>query len=117
MGHGIAQCGRLTGSEKFRRVRSSYAPPIFDARAIRARWTTFVCRLPGTHLFHFTEFVNAIRGWGRGLRKAVGQWYVSHVRTPQEAFCMMAANVATALDIDRGDGARAEALRPVTWEE
>jgi 60 kDa SS-A/Ro ribonucleoprotein len=35
-----------------------------------------VCRI-GTHLFHFAEYVNAMRGWGRGLRNAVGKWYVS----------------------------------------
>src|SRR6266498_1869385 len=34
-----------------------------------------VCRI-GTHLFHFAEYVNAMRGWGRGLRNAVGSWYV-----------------------------------------
>src|SRR5437667_7641752 len=44
-------------------------------------------------------------------------WQAIHVRTPQEAFCMMATNVATALEIELGDGARAEALRPVTWDE
>ncbi len=44
-------------------------------------------------------------------------WQAIHVRTPQEAFCMMATNVATALEIEFGDGARAEALRPVTWDE
>lgn len=33
-----------------------------------------VCRT-GTHLFHFAEYVNALRGWGRGLRKAVANWY------------------------------------------
>ncbi len=33
-----------------------------------------VCRI-GTHLFHFAEYVNAMRGWGRGLRNAVGRWY------------------------------------------
>ena len=44
-------------------------------------------------------------------------WQAINVRTPQEAFCMMATNVATGLEIERGDGARAEALRPVTWEE
>jgi 60 kDa SS-A/Ro ribonucleoprotein len=27
--------------------------------------------------FHFTEYVNAMRGWGRGLRNAVGRWYVN----------------------------------------
>src|SRR5438552_14452061 len=35
-----------------------------------------VCRI-GTHLFHFAEYVNAMRGWGRGLRHAVGSWYVN----------------------------------------
>jgi 60 kDa SS-A/Ro ribonucleoprotein len=34
-----------------------------------------VCRI-GTHLFHFAEYVNAMRGWGRGLRNAVSRWYV-----------------------------------------
>jgi 60 kDa SS-A/Ro ribonucleoprotein len=35
-----------------------------------------VCRT-GTHLFQFAEAVNALRGWGRGLRRAVGAWYTS----------------------------------------
>lgn len=35
-----------------------------------------VCRI-GTHLFHFLEFVNANRGWGRGLRAGVARWYNS----------------------------------------
>jgi 60 kDa SS-A/Ro ribonucleoprotein len=35
-----------------------------------------ICRI-GTHLFHFAEYVNAMRGWGRGLRNAVGNWYVA----------------------------------------
>ncbi len=33
-------------------------------------------------------------------------WQAIHVRTPQEAFCMMATNVATALEIELGDNAR-----------
>ena len=39
-------------------------------------------------------------------------WQAINVRTPQEAFCMMATNVATALEIE-GE----EHIRPVTWEE
>jgi len=31
----------------------------------------------GTHLFHFAEYVNSQRGWGRGLCRAVGNWYTS----------------------------------------
>jgi 60 kDa SS-A/Ro ribonucleoprotein len=33
-----------------------------------------VCRT-GTHLFQFAAFVEAFRGWGRALRRAVGSWY------------------------------------------
>jgi len=29
----------------------------------------------GTHLFHFLHYVEGFRGWGRGLRNAVGAWY------------------------------------------
>ena len=39
-------------------------------------------------------------------------WQAIHVRTPQEAFCMMATNAATALGIDGNDH-----IRPVTWDE
>lgn len=33
-----------------------------------------VCRT-GTHLFTFAAYIDALRGWGRGLRNAVGNWY------------------------------------------
>jgi len=39
-------------------------------------------------------------------------WQAIHVRTPQEAFCMMATNVATALEIDGDDH-----IRPVPWDK
>jgi 60 kDa SS-A/Ro ribonucleoprotein len=29
----------------------------------------------GTHLFHWLQYVKAYRGWGRGVRRAVGNWY------------------------------------------
>ena len=29
----------------------------------------------GTHLFTFAAYVQQFRGWGRGLRRAVGRWY------------------------------------------
>ena len=44
-------------------------------------------------------------------------WQAINIRTPADAFCQMATNAATALDIELGDGARAEALRPVAWAE
>jgi hypothetical protein len=39
-------------------------------------------------------------------------WQAINVRTPQEAFCMMATNVATALEIEGEDH-----IRPVSWKE
>jgi len=39
-------------------------------------------------------------------------WQAINIRTPQDAFCQMATNVATALEID-GD----EHIRPVQWDE
>jgi hypothetical protein len=44
-------------------------------------------------------------------------WQAINIRTPADAFCQMATNVATARDIELRDsatpeGARAEALRP-----
>jgi 5-methylcytosine-specific restriction endonuclease McrA len=56
-------------------------------------------------------------------------WQAINIRTPQDAFCQMATNVATALEIEF-DGSANEAschsslvtrhpsaLRPVTWDE
>lgn len=31
----------------------------------------------GTHLFQFASASNGLRGWGRGLRRAVGEWYTA----------------------------------------
>ncbi|MGO8930523.1 MAG: HNH endonuclease [Limisphaerales bacterium] len=58
-------------------------------------------------------------------------WQAINVRTPQEAFCMMATNVATGLEIEFEDLGESESdsfctphsalrtrnIRPVTWEE
>ena len=29
----------------------------------------------GTHLMHFISYAEQFRGWGKGLRHAVGDWY------------------------------------------
>ena len=39
-------------------------------------------------------------------------WQAINIRTPQEAFCQMATNVATGLEIQGEDF-----IRPVTWDE
>ena len=35
-----------------------------------------VCHI-GTDLFHFAAYVEQFRGWGRGLRTAIGRWYTT----------------------------------------
>lgn len=42
----------------------------------------------GTHLFHFLQYVRAFRGWGRGVRRAVGRWYTAKP-TPAIAYQML----------------------------
>ncbi len=44
------------------------------ARQLALSSLTRVCRT-GTHLFQFAAACNALRGWGSGLRRAVGKWY------------------------------------------
>jgi hypothetical protein len=39
-------------------------------------------------------------------------WQAIHVKTPAQAFCMMATDAATPLDIDDNGG-----MRPVKWAE
>jgi len=36
----------------------------------------------GTHLLHWLRFVQGFRGWGRGVRRAVGEWYLA--KEPRE---------------------------------
>jgi 60 kDa SS-A/Ro ribonucleoprotein len=49
-----------------------------------------VCRT-GTHLFQFVDTVNEFRGWGRGLRRAIANWYT--VRSP-DALAMQVTKYA-----------------------
>lgn len=45
-----------------------------ETRKIALACLSDVCRI-GTHLFTFAGYVENFRGWGRGLRSAVAQWY------------------------------------------
>ncbi len=45
-----------------------------ESRAAALAALPIVCRT-GTHLFQFAEAIDGLRGWGRGLRRAVGRWY------------------------------------------
>jgi 60 kDa SS-A/Ro ribonucleoprotein len=45
-----------------------------DARIYALAALPKVARI-GTHLFHFVEYVDGMRGWGRSLRRHIGNWY------------------------------------------
>jgi 60 kDa SS-A/Ro ribonucleoprotein len=47
-----------------------------EARKAALAVVSDVCRI-GTHLFTFAKMVETQRGWGRGLRRAVANWYTS----------------------------------------
>lgn len=49
------------------------------ARKLALEAVSKVCRT-GTHLFQFVSQVTQFRGWGRGLREAVSEWYTT--KTP-----------------------------------
>lgn len=47
-----------------------------DTRAYALSMVPRVCRT-GTHLFLFAGYAEQFRGWGRGLRRAIGDWYLA----------------------------------------
>ena len=47
-----------------------------DAGRARALAALPAVARTGTHLFLFARYVEQFRGWGRGLRRAVGNWYL-----------------------------------------
>lgn len=55
---------------------SALSAALGDAQTKKAAFEALprVCRT-GTHLFHFAQYVDGLRGWGRGLRDAVAAWY------------------------------------------
>lgn len=55
-------------------LAAAHEAPAVRARALAA--LPRVCRT-GTHLFRFVREVQALRGWGRALRKAIAKWYLA----------------------------------------
>lgn len=55
-------------------LAASHANPL--TRSLANGAVNSVCRT-ATHLFQFIEAVDKMRGWGRGLRRAVAGWYAA----------------------------------------
>lgn len=47
-----------------------------DARKAAFESLPKVARI-GTHLFHYVQFIEQFRGWGRAQRKAIASWYLN----------------------------------------
>jgi 60 kDa SS-A/Ro ribonucleoprotein len=50
-------------------------------KALAAQNLDKVARI-GTHILHFADYANSLRGWGRSLKRAVANWYLS--KTPEQ---------------------------------
>jgi 60 kDa SS-A/Ro ribonucleoprotein len=83
----------------------SHANPL--ARSLGVAALGDVCRI-GTHLFQFVAAVDKMRGWGRGLRRAVAGWYASR---DAEALMYQAAKYR-----QRAGWGHRDALRLSHWE-
>jgi len=53
----------------------AFAQGDLETRQLAAAALPRVARI-GTHLFHFADFVDGMRGWGPVLRNAVAEWYL-----------------------------------------
>ncbi len=72
---GVSEAGRAPKQDPaiFALALAAASPDLATRRAA-LRALPRVCRT-GTHLFQFAVAVEAMRGWGRSLRRAVGAWY------------------------------------------
>ena len=61
--------------------RTSSDPADQAVRAYALSKVNNVCRI-GTHIFTFAQYIQNMRGWGRGLRNAIGNWYLG--RSPKK---------------------------------
>ena len=90
----VAHCIQADGERTVRRIleiseagRAPKNDPTLFALAMAASFGDAATRklaldvLPrvartGTHLFHFMQYADQFRGWGRGLRSAIAAWYM-----------------------------------------
>ncbi len=75
----VSQAGRAPDNDPALFVLAMAASPDYGSKEVRraALDALPLVARTGEHLFHFAAFVDDIRGWGRGLREAVGKWYNS----------------------------------------
>ena len=67
----------------------------------------------GTHLFHWLQYVQAFRGWGRGVRTAVGRWYAAK---PVEELAYQLLKYQARDGWSHRDALRLAHVRPPSYE-
>lgn len=76
---GISAAGRAPKNDAAIFALALCASADQESRKLALQAMPEVCRT-GTHLFQFAAACDQLRGWGQGLRKAIGKWYSS--KTP-----------------------------------
>ena len=71
----ISQSGRAPKNDPALFVLAMAASAEDQATRAAALAALSLVARTGTHLFHWLRFSQAFRGWGRGVRAAVGRWY------------------------------------------
>jgi 60 kDa SS-A/Ro ribonucleoprotein len=79
----ISEAGRAPKNDPalFALALAASHKPAVEVRQAALAAVSRVCRT-GTHLFQFNEYVEALRGRGRGLNRAVARWYLE--KEPRE---------------------------------
>jgi 60 kDa SS-A/Ro ribonucleoprotein len=68
----------------------------------------------GTHLFSFVEYVNSMRGWGRGLRNSITNWYLDK---PVEAMVLQLVKYQSRNGWSHRDVLRLAHIKPLSEDQ
>jgi 60 kDa SS-A/Ro ribonucleoprotein len=73
----ISQAGRAPSNDPALFALAVAATPAFSSPEVAQYATSQLNKVArtGTHLMHFADYVSSMRGWGRNLKNAFGQWY------------------------------------------
>ncbi len=71
----VSESGRAPKNDPALFVLAMAASANDDATRAAALAALHTVARTGTHLFHWLQYMQAFRGWGRGVRSAVARWY------------------------------------------
>ena len=73
----ISQAGRAPSNDPALFALAVASTPMFSSPEVAQYATSQLSKVArtGTHLMHYADYVSSMRGWGRNLKNAFGQWY------------------------------------------